>query len=158
MRHHALGPVIGQRQHRAAIGHHRRRPPRHRGEGIDGNIHRHQEVVARRFGIATAQLILVRKADGMDDEVDAVPARGDGLEQRVDRGLVRDIAFRQEIRADLCRQRLDPFLECLALIGKGQFGALIGKCLGNAPGDGFVIGQTHDKAATTLHQPHTTVT
>ena len=37
-------------------------------------------------------------------------------------------------------------------------GALIGKCLGNAPGDGFVIGQTHDKAATTLHQPHTTVT
>ena len=56
------------------------------------------------------------------------------------------------VRAKLLGQRADPFLECVALIGERQLGARIGAGLGDAPGDGLVIGKAHDQAALSRHQ------
>ena len=49
-------------------------------------------------------------------------------------------------------QRFDPFAERFALIGEGEFRALIGERLGDAPGDRMVIGDAHDQASLAVHQ------
>lgn len=53
--------------------------------------------------------------------------------------------------ADFGGQRLDTLLERFALIGEGNLGALIGQRLGNAPGNGMLIGDAHDEAALPRH-------
>ncbi len=58
---------------------------------------------------------------------------------------------RQEFEPSFGRQRLHALAQRLALIGEGQFGALRGQRLGDAPGDGVVVGDPHDQAAFALH-------
>jgi hypothetical protein len=54
--------------------------------------------------------------------------------------------------AQFGRQRLDALPERLALVGQRDLGALVGEGLGNAPGNGTVVGDTHDEAALAGHQ------
>ena len=49
-------------------------------------------------------------------------------------------------------QRQHALLEHIALIGKGQFRAGLVQRLGDAPGNGVLIGDAHDQAAFALHQ------
>ena len=56
---HLFRAIIAQRQHGAAIGHHRCGALGNGGEAVDGDVHRHQEVVERGVAIAAPQLILV---------------------------------------------------------------------------------------------------
>ena len=49
--------------------------------------------------------------------------------------------------ADLLRQRLDPLLQRIALIGESKLGAVLVAGLRNAPGDRAVVGDAHDQAA-----------
>ena len=72
---------------------------------------------------------------------------------RVDRALVGDVAIDQGGRVQRRRQRAHPLLEGVALIGEGQLGAGLVERLGDAPGDGPVIGDAHDEAAFALHEP-----
>src|SRR3546814_6769637 len=58
-----------------------------RGEAEHRDVHRHQEIVERGIVIASAKLALVRKADRVDDEVDAGPVAREIVE--------RAIAFRR---------------------------------------------------------------
>ena len=50
------------------------------------------------------------------------------------------------------RERLDPLLDGVALIGERDLGALIGHGLGDAPGDRAVIGDAEHDAALARHQ------
>ena len=75
MRDDFLGAVIGQRQHRAAGLHHRARALGDGDEAVDRDVHRHQEIVDGRVDELSAQLVLVRKADRVDDEVEPLPLR-----------------------------------------------------------------------------------
>ena len=93
----------------------------------------------------------------MHDEVDLAPALLYRLEERVDAGLVRHVAFDNEVRAQLRGKRIDPFFERLTLIGKRQFRPGPGQCLGDAPGNGLVIGEPHDQPTFSCHQPHATL-
>jgi hypothetical protein len=43
--------------------------------------------------------------------------------------------WHHDLRADFGGQRLDALLEGIALIGEGEFGALVRAGLGDAPGD-----------------------
>ena len=88
----------------------------------------------------------------MDQEIDAAPFFGEGGEHRLDRCLVGDVAREHELGADLFGQRLDPLLDGLALIGEGDLGALIGHGLGDAPGDGAIIGNAEHEPAFACHQ------
>ena len=74
------------------------------------------------------------------------------LEHPVEIGHVGDVAFDQEIGADLGRERPDPLLERLALIGESELGALLGEPLRNPPGQRLVVGEAHDQAALSAHQ------
>ena len=62
----------------------------------------------------------------MHQKVDRAPLLAQGLEHAIHRGNVFDIAGQHGFRADAVRQRGHPLVQALALIGKGQFGALIG--------------------------------
>jgi len=152
MRHHLFGAVIGQRQQAAARVHHRRGAFGDGGEGIDRNVHRHQEIGVRGIDIAAAQFVLVGKADGVDDKVDAAPFGLEPFEQGIDRVHVGDVAFKQPRLAQLAGQRHHALFQRLALIAERHFGALRGEGLGDAPGDGFVVGEPHDEAPFARHK------
>jgi hypothetical protein len=87
----------------------------------------------------------------MDDEIQLAPALLQFPECGIDGGHVRDIAGQHDCRARFRCQRIDALLQGIALIGKGQFGAMVGASLGNAPGDGTVVGDAHDQALLAGH-------
>src|SRR5882724_3731956 len=153
MRHHALGAVVGEGEQAAAVRHELDRPLRHRGEGVAGDVEREGEVLAAGIDVLALELVLVREGDGVDDEVHAAPAFGDGGEYGVDAGIVGDIAGNHEVDADRFRQGHDPLAECLALVGEGQFGAVGGGGARDTPGDRPFVGDAHDEAALASHQP-----
>ena len=72
---------------------------------------------------------------------------GDLGEECVDRGGFRDVAMARHMRAELGRERLDPLLQRLALIGEHQLRAMGARLLGDAIGDGAAIGDPHHESA-----------
>ena len=88
----------------------------------------------------------------MDQKVDRAPFFLQPGEKRVHRFLGRHVAFDHLGHADRIDQRLDPLLQRVALIGKGDFGTLGRQLLGDAPGNGFVIGKAHDEPALACHK------
>src|SRR5262245_18028365 len=88
----------------------------------------------------------------MNQEIERAPFLGDRVEYGLDRRLVGHIAGEHEIGAHLIRQRLDPLLDGVALIGERDLRALIGHSLGDAPGNRAVIGHTEHDAALARHQ------
>ncbi|OIQ66179.1 hypothetical protein GALL_522550 [mine drainage metagenome] len=152
MGHHLLGTIIGQRQQAAAIGHQRGGAATNGGERIDRDVHRHAEVAARGVNIAAAQLVLVGETDGMDHEVKLAPDLLKMREQRIQRGFVCHITFDHLCGANRGSQGLHTLFQGLALIGKGQFGPVLGAGPGDPPGNGFVIRKAHDQPALAVHQ------
>ena len=88
----------------------------------------------------------------MDDEVERVPPLLERVEGLVERLHVRHVAIDQQVGAKLRRQRPDALFERLALVGKGQLGALLGDRARNPPGERPVVGEAHDQPALALHQ------
>ncbi len=88
----------------------------------------------------------------MDEEIHRSPFAADRVEHRIHRGDVLDIAGQQQLGADAVGQRLDALSEGFALIGERQFRAVLGQSLGDAPGDGVIIGDAHDEAPLAGHQ------
>ena len=66
---------------------------------------------------------------------------------------IGDVAMADDVPADLLRERLDPLLQRVALIGERQFGALRMAGLGDAPGNRPVVGDAHDEAALGPQEP-----
>ena len=88
----------------------------------------------------------------MDDEIQPPPAFANRPESRIQRRLVGYVHVQQEIRSDRGRKRLHPLAERLSLKGKRQFGPLVGRRPGDAPGDGTVVGDPHHKPALALQK------
>ena len=147
MRHDLLGAVIGQGDHRAALGHHLLGALGDGGEGIAGDVHGHREILGAGVDIAALEFGLVGIGDGVEQEVQLAPALFEIREHSIHGGLIGHVAGQHDVRAQRGRQRIDPLLQSLALIGEGKLGTLIvaGPC--NAPGNGLVICQPHDEPA-----------
>ena len=152
VRHDADRPGIGQRDHRSAFVHQGCRVLGDLGEGEARDHHCADEILARGVGVEALEFVLVGKADGMHQEVDAAPLFLQSLEGRRNRRAVFDVARDDQRGADLFGQRLDAAAEGLALIGESQFSAVLGKLLGDAPGNGVVVRDAHDEPALALHQ------
>jgi hypothetical protein len=88
----------------------------------------------------------------VDDEVELAPELLFGVEHRIDGRRIGDVAMADDMAAEFRRQRLDALLQRIALIGEGEFGALRLARLGNAPGDGTVVGDAQNDAALALEQ------
>ena len=152
MRDDFLGAVIGQRQQRTARAHQRARPLRHGDEAVDRDVHGHQEIVHRRVDELSAQLILVRIADSVDDEVELAPLFLERTEGLVERLHVRDVAIDQQVGTEFGGERANALLERFALIGEGQLRTLLTKRAGDTPGQRTLVSQAHDQPAFALHQ------
>ena len=88
----------------------------------------------------------------MDQEIERAPCLGERREHALDGRLVGHVAGQHQLGADLVRERLDPLLDGVALIGERDLGALVGHGLGDAPGDRAVIGDAEHDAALARHQ------
>ncbi len=84
----------------------------------------------------------------MDQEVEPAPDLLHRLESGIDRGGIGDVAVTHDDPVELLRQRSHALFERLALEREGQFGAGGPRRLGDAPGDGSVVGEAHDEATT----------
>ena len=100
-----------------------------------------------------AQLVLVGKADRVDQEVDRLPALLQRVERRVERVHPRDVAIEAEVGAELRGERADALLERFALVGKRQLRAVLAQLLRDAPGERLLVGEAHDQPALSRHQP-----
>ena len=115
VRHPLLGAIVGQRQHRAAVGHQLLGALGDGSERIAGDGERFGEIVFRRVDIAAGQLVLVGEGDAMDDEVDRSPQFSGFREHRVDRGAVGDVAMAEDMGAQFLRERPDALFQRVAL-------------------------------------------
>ncbi len=88
----------------------------------------------------------------MDQEVELSEFPLDLVEGGVHGGVVGDVGGDQQAGADAFGQGSYAPLQVLALVGEGQLGALGGQAGGDAPGDGFVVGDAHDEALLASHQ------
>ena len=84
----------------------------------------------------------------MNDEIKAAPLVFESFEQSIDRGVVGHITG-EHVGPDLLRERRHALLEDIALVRKGQLGALTRCGLGNPPRYGLVVGHAHDQTALT---------
>mmetsp|Transcript_22710 Transcript_22710/g.37482 ORF Transcript_22710/g.37482 Transcript_22710/m.37482 type:complete len:214 (-) Transcript_22710:2302-2943(-) len=116
MRHDLFGPVIGEGHGTAAILHHLFGALHDSGERVDRDIHRQAEICTAGVHVAAAQLVLVGKANGVDDEVQVVPMLFQLGEQRVNRCLVAHIAGQDNITAQLGGQRIHPLFQRIPLV------------------------------------------
>ena len=90
----------------------------------------------------------------MHQKVEPPPTIGNLREQRIEARLGADIRLDHEIALQALGQGPHPLSQRVALIGKGEPGALRMRCLGNAPGDRALIGDAHDEALFSGHHGH----
>jgi hypothetical protein len=88
----------------------------------------------------------------VDDEIQLAPFLLEGFEDRVQARHVGDVARQHDIRVQGLGQGRHPFLQHLALVGQRDLGAGVTGGLGDAPGDGTVVGHAHDQALLSGHQ------
>ena len=153
VRHGAQAAIIGQRHHRAAVRHQRRRAFGGFREGVAGDHHGADEVFARRIRVTALEFFLVGIGDRVDQEIHRAPVGFDLVKHGVDRGDVLDVAWHQKRRSGLLGERLHALEQRVALIGEGELGAMRVQRLGDAPGDRVVVGDPHDQPAFSFHQP-----
>src|SRR3954462_8467926 len=91
----------------------------------------------------------------MDDEIDAAPFLPDSLEYGVDGRGIGDVAMAEQQAVELPGERLDAFLQRVALPGQRDLRAGRAGGPGNAPGNRTVIGDAENHAALAPHQVRT---
>ena len=151
MRHHLLGAVVGERQHRAAGRHQLLGARGKRGERVAGDEHRLREVLLAGVDVAAVELVLVGEGDGVHEEVELAPGASQLGEDRVHRGRVGDVAGHDELGAELGGERPHALFQRLSLVGERDLGALRRGGLGDAPGDRAVVRHAHDEALLASH-------
>ena len=152
MGHHPFGAVIGQRQQAATVAHQGNGPLRDRREAVAGDVQAADEVFVAGVDVLAFELVLVRIGNGVHQEVQFAPTLFDRPEDAVDALVVGDVARHHRVRANRLRQGPHALSQRFSLKGEAEFGALGMGGAGDAPGDGPVIGDTHDESALAGHK------
>ena len=154
VRRHPLGPEVGERDQRPAVGHQGLRQARDGGEGVAGDLHGLREVGAAGIQVAALQFLLVGVGDRMDHEIELAPNLPEPLEHRLQRAFRANVALHQFADAELFGQGCDALEEGVPLVGQSQFRAFCVNGLRNTPSDRMIVGNAHDQAALATHQAH----
>ena len=106
----------------------------------------------RGVDIAALQLVLVGKGDGVDQEVQPAPLLRNSAKAASSEPCSETSQSITAAGFSGSTSGSTRFLNSVALIGEGEFGAGLVQGLGDAPGDGAVVGDAHDQAALALHE------
>ena len=87
----------------------------------------------------------------MDQKIERTPCLADRLECPGSTCVISDIARQNQGGAKLCSQRFNALSQCVALEGERNLRALGCNGFRDAPSDGPIIRDPHDKAAFTIH-------
>jgi hypothetical protein len=120
---------------------------RHGGERIAGDIERVQEILPRRIDVTSLQLFLIGISDRVDDKINFRPFLGNSIESGVEAPGFRDVTWDNNVRANRCRQWLNPPAKRFTLIGESELGAVAMQKFSNSPGNRMIVGDAHDKPA-----------
>ncbi len=88
----------------------------------------------------------------MNDEIQTSPQPLQLGKCVVHGSQIFDVAGQHEIGSQRGGERSYTLAERLTLIGEGKLGLMRRKRPGNTPGDGVVIGHTHDQTTLAVHQ------
>src|SRR5580704_10556641 len=148
VRHHAVGAVVAHGEHRAAVGHQRRREPGHADKGMAGNVHRLGEALGRAVEQAAAQVLERGEGDRMDQDVELAPAPADLVEHCLELARHGNVQRSGDGGLQRARQRLDMGARLVVQPGDGEIGADGAERLGAAIGDRLVVGDAdHQRLA-----------
>jgi hypothetical protein len=101
---------------------------------------------------AALQCFLGRESDGVHEKIEFSPIVADTLEHRLDLTWLHDIERHQNRCFDLARERLDIFLGFVVEVGDRELGTERAERLGAAPGNGLIVGNTHNEATLALEE------
>ena len=146
---------VAQRQHGAGAALHAGAGcAPERGEAVAGDIVRDLEPFpAHDVDVAAFELIGRRVGDRVDQDVEAVPALPERLEERVDLPVVGHVQRQHDIAAELAGHLLDATLELVGLIVERELRALLLERLRDPPGDRAVARKPDDNGAFTGRNP-----
>ena len=129
-----LGTDIGERQQAAARGHQRCGAATEVGERVTGDHQRAVEIGGAGLEVFPLELLLVGVGDGVDDEVEPAPGRGEVGEQLVQARLVGNVGRADQLGIELLGERPHTLLHDLALVSDGQHSTLHRHGPRDAPG------------------------
>ena len=118
-------------------------------------------VAADGVEITAVELIRWRERDRVNQNVEAVPALGEPLEERVDLRVVGDVERQRQVAAEVGRHALDAGFQLVVLVAERELGAFAAHGLRNAPGDRAVAREADDDGPLSCeesHQPDCSVT
>ena len=117
-----------------------------------GDVHSHQESLARRVGQPALKVRLGRECNGVQGEVEPAPAlakrRGQGVKLRV----VLHVAGQEDGGLELLCERLDVGAGLVVEIGDRQLGPQCPEGPGTAVGDRMVVGDPHNQSLAALER------
>ena len=126
-----------------------------RREAVRGDVVRDAEIFARHAVEEIAgNRFARRKADRMNETVEAVPALLERGEEGVDLRVVGDVAGEHQVAAELVGELGDAVLEALADIGERQLGAFALAGLRDAVGNRTVRQQAGQQDTFTSEKAH----
>ncbi len=116
------------------------------------------ETLARdTLEVITGQLVGRREGDGMDNDVESVPAAAQCLEQGVDLLVTADIAGQHDIRITLLCHLFNAWPEFFVRVAECQLGAFPAHGLRDTPGDRPVAGQPDNECAFSAQESHSCI-
>ncbi len=136
---------IGYGHAHAAGAHQRLGGAHHADEGVDRNVHGDGKALAGTIDNARMQILLRTKSDGIQADVELVPAPLDGVEKLRELRIVARIQSHDDVCFEAVRQRTHERLGFLALKGDGELGALRAERLGATKGDRISVGNPNDE-------------
>jgi len=113
---------------------------------VGGYVHGEGKAVGRGVDDAAVQVVALGEGHGVDREVELAEGGVDGGEGRVDGLGLGDIQQMDMLDAEAVHYRLDEGAGLLVLVGQDQLGAGVDAGLGNAGGNGFLVGDAGDQA------------
>jgi hypothetical protein len=136
-------PQIGEGEDAAAGSQERLGGPAEGNQGVGAHIHGQGKPFPRDIAKVAAQLFFFDESQAVNQDIDLTPFLGYCLKQLVNLLVALHVAREEKIRLQGLGELLDFGLEAIPLvrqIGNPQRRPRFVQLLGNAPGDGALVG------------------
>ena len=126
--HYLASPQITHGEHSAALGHERRREPRHPNEGMTGDIHRLCEALGGAVEEAALQIVFRGKGDGMHQQIEAPPFPPDYRKPKLSSADIADFELAPQFERSR-PHRTDPVYAARVCSNPRKFSIRVGVSL-----------------------------